>query len=97
MSQRAQVNVTLNGTPEQIRTAYQTICDVLTDGTDIDSLSFPEWSCHMAFDLDEDWRKPADRAEQAEFLNVGLEDYGTLGLPDYSDPWTLEALEGAPQ
>lgn len=73
MMQRAQVNIGLKGTPEQIRMAYRHLLDTLDDITDIYRADYPEWSCHMIFDLDEDHRKPRDRRKDQEFLMADVE------------------------
>lgn len=72
--QRAQVNVTLNGTPEQIRLAYRTLLDSLDDMTDIYA-DAPEWGCHMTFDLDEDWRKPKKPGKVQAFLMEDIDGF----------------------
>jgi hypothetical protein len=77
--QRAQVNVTLTGTPEQIRMGYRTLLDSLDDMTDIYSSDAPTWGCHMAFDLDEDWRKPHNRDKVQAFLTADLDGFMARG------------------
>jgi hypothetical protein len=70
--QRAQVTITLEGTPEQIRRTYRNVLDCLDDVSDIYKNDAPTSGCYMTFDLDEDWRKPADPAKVRAFLLEGI-------------------------
>lgn len=73
-TQRAQILVTLEGTPEQIRIGYRSVLDSLDDMTDIDP-DTATWGCHIVFDLDEDWRKPHNPAKVQAFLNQNIDGY----------------------
>lgn len=73
--QRASVSIDMEGTPEQIRMAYRQILDAMDDMTDIPTIDSPTWACSMAFDLDEDWRKPHNPAKVKAFLNADLDGY----------------------
>ena len=77
--QRAQVNVTLNGTPEQIRLAYRSILDSLDDMTDIyGDQAAPTWGCHMHFP-DDSWERPPNMAKRNRFLNEDIDGFMPRG------------------
>lgn len=73
--QRAQVNVTLKGTPEQIRMAYRSILDSLDDMTDIyKRQGTATWACHIHYP-DDSWRRPPNQAKRDAFLTEDLEGF----------------------
>lgn len=73
-NQRAQVNVTLSGTPEQIRMAYRSILDSLDDMTDIYKGDCAAWGCHIHFP-DDSWKRPPNQQKRQAFLNEDIDGF----------------------
>ena len=73
--QRAQVNVTLKGTPDEIRLAYRSILDSLDDMTDIyKRQGTATWGCHIHYP-DDSHRRPPNAAKRTAFLMEDIDGF----------------------
>lgn len=93
MPERASITVTLYGTPEQNRDAYRQVLDCLDDLTDITKGDFPVWSCHMASDLDRDWRDAWDPDEERSFLTEDMEGFIERTLTGRPKDGTVQVIQ----
>jgi hypothetical protein len=74
-NQRAQVNVTLEGTPDEIRLAYRSILDGLDDMTDIyRNRGTATWGCHIHFP-DDSWKRPPNQQRRNAFLTEDIDGF----------------------